>query len=160
MFWKAGPRQKWRAPAAMVPTIDASCTSDRIDNWHYTHLKSTCWKRNMTTTMSFHSSKLLYVHTAMFTCTTWRNNIRITGTFIRKITKLELFNHQWHPVLHPEIAQALRKFFFFFFLSSVEHVMLPFSHVAILSLLYFWCALVFDTQVLFFFFPSQAQAGT
>ena len=37
-----GLQRKWCSPAAMEPI--ASCTSDSVDYWHYTHSKSTCWK--------------------------------------------------------------------------------------------------------------------
>ena len=75
-------------------------------------------KRSMTTT-SFHSSKLLHMHTAMSAGNPWRNTIRITEKFIRKtMTKLKLFNYQSHPVLHAGIARTLRKRLCF--LSSLE----------------------------------------
>ena len=64
MLGKGGRQRKWCAPAAMEPIVGASRTSDSVDYWHYTHSKSTCWKRSMTTT-SFHSSKLLRMHAAM-----------------------------------------------------------------------------------------------
>ena len=57
------------------------------------------------TTTSFHSLKLLRMHTAMSAGTSWRNTIRIIGKLIRKtMTKLRLFNYQSHPVLHAGIA--------------------------------------------------------
>ena len=64
MLGKGGLQRKWCAPAAMEPVVRASRTSDNVDCRHYTHSKSTCWKRSMTTS-SFHSSKLLRRHTAM-----------------------------------------------------------------------------------------------
>ena len=146
---------KWCAPAAMEPIVSASRTSDSIDYWHYTHSKSTCWKRSMTTT-SFHSSKLLRMHTAMSAGNTWRNTIRITGKFICKtMTKLKLFNYHSHPVLHAGIARTLRKRLCF--LSSLGCVMFRFSHTAICSMLYFWCALATDTRAVFclFFFHHK-----
>ena len=118
----------------MEPIVGASRTSDSVDYWHYTHSKSTCWKRSMTTT-SFHSSKLLRMHIAMSAGTTWRNTRRITGKFIRKtMTKLKLFNYQSHPVLHAGIARTSRKRLCF--LSSLRCVMFRFSHTAICSMLY------------------------
>ena len=154
MLGKGGRQRKWCAPAAMEPIVGASRTSDSVDYGHYTHPKSTCWKRSMTTT-SFPASKLLHMHTGMSAGNTWRNTIRITGKFIRKtMTKLKLFNYQSHPVLHAWITRTLRKHLCF--LSSPGCVMFRFSHTAICSMLYFWCALETDTRVLFFF-PSQAQ---
>ena len=83
--------------------------------------------------------------------TTWRNTIRITGKFIRKtMTKLKLFNYQSHPVLHAWISRTLRKHPCS--LSSLGRVMFRFSHTAICSMLYFWCALATDTRVVFCFF--------
>ena len=111
MLGKGGLQRKWCEPAAMEPIVGASRTSDSVDYWHCTHSKSTCWKRSMTTT-SFHSSKLLRMHTAKSAGTTWRNSIRITGKFIRKtMTKRKLFNYQSHPVLHAGIARTSRKRF-------------------------------------------------
>ena len=99
------------------------------------------------TTTSVHSSKLLRMHTAMFAGTTWRNTIRITGKFIRKImTELKLFNSQSNSVLHGGIARTSRKRLCF--LSSLGDVMCRFSHTAI--------SIATDTRVLFFS-PSQAQ---
>ena len=57
-------------------------------------------KKSMTTT-SFHSSKLLRMHTAMSTgAAPPGKTLRITGKFIHKtMTKLKLFNYQSHLVL-------------------------------------------------------------
>ena len=105
-------------------------------------------KRSMTTT-SFHSSKLLHMHTAMSAGNPWRNTIRITEKFIRKtMTKLRLFNYQSHPVLHAWTTRTLQKHPCS--LSSLGCVMFHFSHTAICSMLYFWCALETNTRVLFF----------
>ena len=80
-------------------------------------------------------------------CPQARNTIRITGKFFRKtMTKLKLFNYQSHPVLHAWITRTLRKRLCF--LSSLGCVMFRFSHTAIYSKLYFWCALANDTRVL------------
>ena len=153
MLGKGGCQRKWCVPAATELIVGASRPGDSIDYWHYTHSKSTCWKRSMTTT-SFPSSKLLHMHTAMSSGNTWRNTIRITGKFIRKtMTKFKLFNYQSHPVLHAWITRTLRKHPCS--LSSLGCVMFRFSHTAICSMLYFWCALATDTRVLFF--PSQAR---
>ena len=155
MLGKGGRQRKWCAPAAMEPTVGVSRTSDSVDYWHYTYSKSTCWKRSMTTT-SFHSSKLLRMHIAMSAGAAPPGEALYASqeNFIRKtVTKLKLFNYQSHPVLHAGIAQALTKRLCF--LSSLGCVMFRFSHTAICSMLYFWCALATDTRVLFF--PSQAQ---
>ena len=147
MLGKGGLQRKWCPPAAMEPIVG---TSHSVGYLHYTHSKSTSWKRSMTAT-SFHSS----MHTAISAGTTWRNTICITGKFIHKtMMKLMLFNHQSYSGLHAGIAWTLRKRLCF--LSSLGCVMFCFSHTAICSKPYFWCALATDTRVLFLS-PSQAQ---
>ena len=140
----------------MEPIVGVSRTSDSVDYWHYTHSKSTCWKKSMTATSSY-SAKLLRVHTAMSAGTTWRNTIRITGKFIRKtMTKFKLFNYQSHPVLHAESALALTKRLCFLYSRSGAGVF-RLSHTAICSMLYFWCALETNTRVLFFSITSTGR---
>ena len=148
-----GLQRKWCSPAAMEPI--ASRTSDSVDYWHYTHSKSTCWKRSMTTT-SFHSSKLLRMHAAMSAGAAPPDETLFAPQENSSVK-------QWRNLSFSTISHILFCMLeslepwgnVFGFLSNLGCVMFRFSHTAICSMLYFWYALATDTRVLFF--PPQAQ---
>ena len=107
---------QWSQLSVLAVPVIALTTDSTLTRRAHAEKGLVCW---CMTTMSFHSSKLLRIHTAMSAGTTWPNTICITGKFIQTtMTKLKLFNYQSHPVLHAGIAQALTKRLCF--LSSLE----------------------------------------
>ena len=123
---------QWSQLSVLAVPVIALTTDSTLTRRAHAEKGLVCW---CMTTTSFHSSKLLRMHTAMSAGTTWRNTIHITGKFIRKtMTKLKLFNYHSHPVLHAGIARTLRERLCF--LSSLGGVMFRFSHTAICSILY------------------------